>query len=376
MALVLLALSVLAFSGCEKNESEVLLTDAQLISNAKSWYEGQQKSQVSKISIAGKESELILTPNWKTAKVARINNIVAVSTEIKTNILAKFKVEKQYALLVKNDGTELTYRIVDISAKENFTDKDGLNTKLLYETAFAKQGVVFKDERPVTVLNAGSKVQLAIAGEGQKPAVLASSIPNLKMNTENQTCYDAYMVTRVYDQGGNMIDIFQEYMGFQICISNEEDGMLPGGGSGGGTGEGEYMTLEVTNANSLISESEPIIATQDSVQYKEWLAIWHFTNIKYKDNLEVGLEYHIQGQATELLKTKFVNGTWQWVSCINSAINTSGLKPIGVNIVKDGHAVTFINDANVQLAYHVHAVAGTLAKNSPVTTSSRAFAKK
>lgn len=124
-------------SSCRKNAEEIQLLDKQQIQKAKEWYESQHKNQVTKLAISdGRESELLFTPNWDKAKVVEIDGIISISTEIKTNFESKFKMDRYYSLVVKNDGNNFDSRVLYIDSREQASDEDMLSPIQLYEAAF------------------------------------------------------------------------------------------------------------------------------------------------------------------------------------------------------------------------------------------------
>jgi hypothetical protein len=269
----LLAVLILStFNSCKKDQAENKLSDAQQIQKAKEWYQAQQKKQVTKLAVAvGKESEMVFTPDWENAKVTYINGVASVSTDIKTNLQSKFGIERYFALVVKNDDDGFDYRILNIHSNGQTKDNEVLNPLQLYQTAFTDADLSAQQPINADIRIHGNKFKLQtnISYNNSGKTLLALKKPNTGIKVEAEQCYDAYMVTYVYENGA-LIDVYQEYLGFEIChplqqYFDPEHPSPPGNGGDMGSNVinitwGESDDTDISASNTSTSDTTGVVS--------------------------------------------------------------------------------------------------------------------
>jgi hypothetical protein len=245
---VLLPCLLITLNGCKKENANEKLTDAQQIENAKSWFSEQQKNQITTfMNIKGKEINLTFVPGWKNAAVAHIGNAIIITTTVKTNLQSIYGESTQFNLVIKNEDNRYDLKILKIRPNDEGDKENILDAAELYKTAFTNDDLSSEQlNAEIKIYNAHFKSNGTILYTATGRTMIAEEKPssNWKPYIEQQVddhkiftardlpkkmalqCYDAYMVTRVYVDGV-LVDIYQEYLGFQICKDNENESLNP-----------------------------------------------------------------------------------------------------------------------------------------------------
>ncbi|MDQ7949561.1 MAG: hypothetical protein REI78_13315 [Pedobacter sp.] len=241
----LLALAMVA--GCKKDNKSNDLTDEQQIQQAKTWFTNQQKSQATSFKDRkGKTVQLTYVPDWEHANVEVIDGRTVVTADVKTNLQAVYGENTYFSLVIKNEENGYEARTLKISSFDGKNKKDLLNREQLYKAAYtdedlSKDGVEAEVKAYDAHLKSNGAVLYTASGKTMindqpssdwRPYTLANIYgkqtltTNILPKTMQTYCYDAYMVTRVYEDGV-LIDIYQEFMGFQICREIDSEYLNP-----------------------------------------------------------------------------------------------------------------------------------------------------
>ncbi|MEN0095851.1 MAG: hypothetical protein AAGB30_10735 [Pedobacter sp.] len=328
-------------TGCKKDNEPDVQDERQQLRNAKSWFTKQQQSQTTSFkNNKGNTLSLTYVPDWDHAKIENIEGKTIITTDVETNLQSIYGKNTYFVLVIKSEHNSFESKTLKISSFDGKNEKNLLDENEIYKTAFTNEDLSgnginadikvydskFKSNGSILYTLTGRTMisdqqpssnwkpyNIAIA-DGKK-SFTTNSLPK----TMQQVCYDAYMVTRVYEDGV-LIDIYQEYLGFQICYDSEymnpED--LGGGSPGGGPSGENQINLEwgtpVSNAYASIFISSQA-ATSTEPEKRTLQYPWVF--------MDGGPSYQFIGYEQGV---HFKSGnTWLWESLSHLSHNVQGI---------------------------------------------------